>query len=53
MANFDFLKRLPLYWWLRSLHSLVLRINNMDLFHTRCKIINHGTYNVNKCIRGG
>ncbi len=48
-----FFKKTVVFWWMKILRDSLLKIKYMDMFHTRCKIENHGTYSVNKHIKGG
>ena len=48
-----FFKKTVVFWWMKILRDSLLKIKYMDVFHTRCKIENHGTYSVNKHIKGG
>lgn len=48
-----FFKKTVMFWWMKILRDSLLKIKYMDVFHTRCKIENHGTYSVNKHIKGG
>lgn len=49
----EILKKNIVYWWIKSLKDLMVVIKNKDLFHLKCKIVNHGVINVDKCIIGG
>ena len=46
-----FFKKTVVFWWMKILRDSLLKIKYMDVFHTRCKIENHGTYSVNKHIK--
>ncbi len=46
------IKQTFMYWWIKKLRTYLIKIKYADLFQTKCKILNHGHYKINKTIIG-
>lgn len=51
--KYNFLKTTFIYWQIKAIRDFLIRIKHKDIFRQKCKIICHGSMNVNKCIIGG